>query len=122
MDRVGERHKIPLEQRRCRICGTDALETAEHLVSSCTAYAELRQECTRRLEALISEAKEPAIEAAIRGLDASLFLSDRFLLKLGPELRWTVDAVICDFLKLLWRKRSQVWTEKQLGDNLWSVG
>src|SRR5690242_2809229 len=79
MDRVGERHKIPSEQRRCRICGSDAIETAEHLVSSCTAYAELRQECTRRLEALISEAKEPAIEAAIRGLDASLFLSDRFL-------------------------------------------
>src|SRR5437016_6542071 len=36
---VGPRANVPREQRTCRICGSGELETAEHFVSGCAAYA-----------------------------------------------------------------------------------
>ena len=99
-----------------------SVESAEHLVSRCPMYAELRHECLRRVESLVTEAKAPRIKAALRDCSAALFLSDRSLMELAPELRWRVDSVLCNYLKLLWRKREEVWSKQGLDQNLWIVG
>ena len=122
MERVGPRANIPLHLRTCRICkSADAIEDAEHLVSHCKVYADLRDDCARRIEAMVAGVDAPDFKSALQNRDPALFLSDKHLMELEPELRERVDMVLCNYLKLVWRKRVPLWKDECLGGNEWTV-
>jgi len=110
MQMVGARHKIPRLQRTCKICGTGAVETAEHFAAECPAYAAERAECLQRLDALLGEPCQLLPETLQAG-DVALFLGDGWLRRLPPQLAQQADATVCNFLKLAWKTRQSIWQD-----------
>jgi len=41
--------------------------------------------------------------------EMALFLGDAALKELPPDKQKAADAVVCNFLKVAWRKRSKLW-------------
>ena len=119
MERVGARAKLPREQRVCRMCAAGAVESAEHLLCHCPAYDGLRQDCLARVAKMVAQANAPKFKRALQNCEMRLFLCDRLLMELGPELRWSVDAVLCNYLKVLWRKREEVWLPQCVDRDPW---
>ena len=107
--------------RKCRLCQSDEVEHAYHLVSWCSAYEDLRQECVAQLARLVTEDTPQDFRFAVRDADPVLFLSDKFIRKLDPELQGHVDAVICNYLKVLWRRREQLWAAHCVPGNPWRL-
>jgi hypothetical protein len=113
---VGGNHGIPMQERTCRFCNAHAVEDAEHFVSKCSFYADERRECIARLNAAIAGEWAPGFRQAMDEETVELFLGDKLLLQLPEEKRRQVDAVLCDYLKVAWRKRNAIWatlTERQ---------
>jgi len=113
---IGGNHDIPMQQRTCRMCNEPLVEDAEHFVSKCSFYADQRRECMRRLEEAIAGEWIPVFRQAMEQDDVQLFLGDKLLLHVPEEKRRRVDGILCDYLKVAWRKRNTVWaalTERQ---------
>jgi hypothetical protein len=109
MEAVGGSAHMPRHERLCRICGSGAVESAQHFVSQCPAYAAERQECLRRVAALAGRRPSPEMRRAIDTADVELFLGDRLLRRLPQEVALKVDATVCNFLRIAWRKRQPLW-------------
>ena len=121
MERVGASAKIARNQRTCRICNQAVVEDPEHLVSRCSHYAGLREECLQRITGHINGVNAPRLRQAIAAVDPALFLGDRLFSELSPETAKAVDSVICDYLKLAWRKRAELWQLQCLPGQLWRL-
>jgi hypothetical protein len=106
---VGGNHRMPMQERTCRMCKEQSVENAEHFVSKCSFYHDERRECLRRLNVAITGEYSPIFRQAIEDNDVELFLGDKLLLNLPEEKRGRVDRILCDFLKVAWRKRDTVW-------------
>ena len=48
---TGRYDKLKIEDRICKICN-DGIEDEEHFLHTCTAYIDLRKECTKNLNTL----------------------------------------------------------------------
>jgi hypothetical protein len=113
---VGGNHGIPMQDRKCRFCNAQSVEDAEHFVSKCSFYADERRECISRLNAAIVGEWSPGFRQAMEEETVQLFLGDKLLLQLPEEKRRHVDGILCDYLKVAWRKRNTIWaalTERQ---------
>ena len=113
---VGGNHDVPMPQRTCRMCKSQCVEDAEHFVSKCSFYADERRECMNRLNAAIEGVWCPPFRQAMEEENVELFLGDKLLLQLPEDMRRKVDSILCDYLKVAWRKRDTVWaalTERQ---------
>jgi hypothetical protein len=94
----------------CPMCERkDVTESAEHFACHCTFFDEERDECLHRLEALAGGLNVPVLKQAIASKDVALFLGDSKLRELSSELRQKVDIVLCNYLKVAWKKRLPVW-------------
>ena len=91
------------------MCKEQSVENAEHFVSKCSFYDDERRECLRRMNVAITGEYSPIFRQAIEDNDVELFLGDKLLLNLPEEKRGKVDHILCDFLKVAWRKRDTVW-------------
>jgi len=120
MQMVGARHQIPRDQRTCKICGTGAVETAEHFAAECPAYAAERAECLRRLDELLGEPCQLLPEALVEG-DVALFLGDGWLQRFPPQLAQQLDATVCNFLKMAWKARKPIWQDFCCDGNEWQL-
>ncbi len=68
------------------------------------------------MDAAIAGEWSPRFRQAMEDESVELFLGDKLLLQLPEEKRRHVDAILCDYLKVVWRKRNTVWadlTERQ---------
>jgi reverse transcriptase-like protein len=106
---VGGNHRLPMQERTCRMCKEQCVEDAEHFVSKCGFYDDERRECLRRLNVAITGEYSPVFRQAMEDNDVNLFLGDKMLLNLPEQKRGRVDRILCDFLKVAWRKRDTVW-------------
>src|SRR3954451_1122450 len=106
---VGGNYRMPMQERTCRMCKEQCVEDAEHFVSKCGFYAVERRECLRRLDVAITGEYSPVFRQAMEDDDVDLFLGDKLLLNLPEQKRGRVDRILCDFLKVAWRKRDTVW-------------
>ena len=43
----------------------------------------------------------------MQNAEVALFLSDSMFQELQPDMRRKVDRIVCDFLKVAWRKREE---------------
>src|SRR5207253_185127 len=71
MQTVGAAAGIPREQRTCRICGSGAVESAEHFAAECPVYAAERAECLQRLDDQLAGARSPFLRRAIADGDVT---------------------------------------------------
>ena len=95
----------------CRLCGGE-VESAVHFVARCPFFAEERARCLERIAEMTPADAHWALWAALRRGAPEVFLGDRLLLSLPPGLAKEVDATVCNFLKVAWRKRQTVWTQR----------
>src|ERR1043166_3606269 len=75
----------------------------------CARFEDLRSGCVRRLEEAIRGLDLPELKTAISNRDLALFCGDQLRRGLPPEAAHRVDTVVCDYMKLLGRKRSELW-------------
>ena len=106
---AGESAKIPAQERKCVLCGTGKVESAEHFVSECPVFAIERAECLQRLEAQVGPRVHPHVRHAIAGADPELFLGDGWLRRLPDGVAATANSTVCNFLMMAWRKRDPMW-------------
>ena len=116
---AGSRAGVPREQRTCRICGGVDLETPEHFVSRCPAYAAEREGCIGRLRVLLAGHAGPMLQGALDTASVSLFLGDGLVRDLPADVARVADATICNFLKVAWRKRAPIWKNLCRDDDEW---
>jgi hypothetical protein len=109
MDAIGESKEWPSDKRKCRICGTGAVETAEHFAAVCPFNGQERANCLARIEALLGDKATPPLRQAIADADVALFLGDRWLRGLPKEMAKAVDRTVCNFLKVAWWRRTPRW-------------
>jgi len=109
MESVGAMLKVPREQRTCRLCNSGAVETAQHFTSNCVVFAAERAECLSRVALLVGSRCSADLRKAIAGADVELFLGDRLLRALPQQVALDVNATVCNFLKVAWRKREPLW-------------
>ena len=93
----------------CRLCGGGEVESAAHFVARCPFYAAERARCLERISELTPADAHWALWAAVLRGAPEVFLGDRLLLSLPPGRAKEVDATVCNFLKVAWRKRQSVW-------------
>src|SRR5207248_2877540 len=70
---VGGRSRIPREERSCRICGNQDLDTAEHFLCKCHEYLREREECVRRLRLAVAAHTTPQLSPALDSATVELF-------------------------------------------------
>jgi len=121
MMRVGAEMDIPRESRICLMCDEKQVEDACHFVSACPHFADMRRQCLERVETKLGAVPAPQLRNAIESSDPELFLGDRLLAGLPQDVEQAVDTVICDFLKVAWRRRQQLWKEACLDGNEWRL-
>jgi hypothetical protein len=109
MDAIGESADMPREQRTCRLCGTGAVESAQHFAAECQFNGLERIDCLERIARLLGDSQSPRLRQAVEDADVSLFLGDRWLIGLPKELAKRVDTTVCDFLTVAWRRRKARW-------------
>ena len=63
----------------------------------------------RRLDEAIEGEWSPVFREAMEDAHVELFLGDKLLHQLPQGKHRQVDNVICDYLKVIWRKRDTVW-------------
>jgi len=120
MDVVGD--QVPAEQRFCRMCGVAGVkESAEHFACQCPFYAEERARCLRRVADLTAGLNNAALMQAVINPDVQLLLGDGLLLSLPPETAKGVNAAVCDFLMVAWRKRKARWRHFCVEGNEWKL-
>jgi hypothetical protein len=93
----------------CRMCDSGEVESAQHFACHCANYEDQRQECLQEVLELLAGHDVPELRMAVRFREPRLFLGDALPGKLSTELRRKVDRVLCDFLKVAWRRRSTQW-------------
>ena len=116
---VGGRSRI--EERSCRICGNQDLETAEHFLCKCPEYLREREECVRRLRLAVAAHTTPQLSPALDSVTVELFLGDSLVRHLPADIARRADAIVCDFLMLAWRKRSAIWETMTVDGNEWLI-
>ena len=109
MSAVGARMRVQRELRHCLMCGSGAVEDAQHFVSGCSHVADLRKQCQDKLKACLGDLPAPAYRNAIDSCDPELFLGDRLLGQLPVQTAEAADSVVCNFLRLAWRRRQELW-------------
>ena len=109
MERVGAMMKIDKPLRVCLMCDEQQVEDAEHFTCQCPYYAAERSDCLSRIANIAADAEAPRLAAAMQNSEMALFLGDTALKELPPDKQKAVDAVVCNFLKVAWRKRSKLW-------------
>jgi hypothetical protein len=109
MAKVGENAKLPMEERKCRLCETGEVETAEHFAAVCPFNAKERADCLNQVESLLGAGGSVKAREAVAARDVSVFLGDGWLQGLPKPLVQQVDAVVCNFLKIAWRRRKPRW-------------
>jgi hypothetical protein len=115
MDRVGAQCRAEYEERVCLLgsdCLYNAIEDASHFSSHCDYYDSERAVCLGRISEAIGDAVAPKLRRAMQQCDPNLFLGYE-LQELRPELQRKVDRIICDFLRVAWRKRLEKWISKR---------
>ena len=121
MERVGAMMKIDKQLRVCLMCDEKRVEDAEHFACQCQYYAADRAECLRRISDILGADYAPVLRAAMANSDLMLFLGDGALRELEPEKQRAVDVVVCNFLKVAWRKRSKLWKLVCAEGNEWRL-
>jgi hypothetical protein len=106
---VGGNSDMPMHERTCRMCNQPAIEDAEHFVSKCSYYEKERAECKRRVEQVLAGNVGPKLRKALDENAVELFLGDKLLQEVPADKRHKLDDVLCDYLKVAWRKRDTVW-------------
>jgi len=61
------------------------------------------------------------LRQAMARADAELFLGDRLLRQLPQQVALDVNATICNFLHVAWRKRQPLWREFCQGNDDWKL-
>jgi hypothetical protein len=114
-ERVGatRAYDIPRHSRKCKFCALDAVENVTHVVSACPCYADLRQSCLQRLDTCLNGQNIPdGIMLAIADRSPAgltrLFLGDVFQ-GLSSELYQKTHGIVLNYLKLLWKRRTDFW-------------
>jgi len=123
MEQVGAcaQPKVPREERKCRLCVSGAVETASHFAAECAQFAAERAECLRRVRAVVGPRSSAELRQAMARADAELFLGDRLLHQLPQQVALDVNATICNFLHVAWRKRQPLWREFCQDNNDWKL-
>ena len=123
MDAIGESKRLPREERKCRLCGTGAVETAEHFAAECPFNGPERAECLKRLRTLLGAPPAASRHDRCRGRFAlsGRPVDDRASRAVGPKLQLDsvqlsapclaqAQAAVAEPL----RKRQRVETESRL--------
>ena len=118
---AGASKGIPREQRTCKMCQAGQIETAEHFVSDCPFFREERRQCLGRIAALVMGNETPALCDAIANARMELFLGDGFLRRLPAAVAKQVDETVCNYLKVAWRKRKDVWKTFCVSNDEWRL-
>ncbi len=99
---AGDRGRLSEGSRECMLCDRDAIETAEHMISECSAYEELRDFWWHRVEARFPAQVDALREAAF----AEVVLGKVRGREWGEEAKRALDTVSESFLWFCWAKRS----------------
>ena len=122
MERVGAMMKIDRPMRLCVMCDEQQVEDAEHFACcQCAYYATERAECLRRITEIADTERAPTLTRAVQNSELALFLGDGALGELPAPKQLAVDNVICNFLKVAWRKRSKLWKLVCADGNEWRL-
>ena len=105
----------------CPMCDTGDDETAQHFACHCPKYEAERQDCMSRVLELIGDVPAPRLRDAIANRHVALFLGDARLEELSPDLRLKVDTVMCNYLKVAWRQRREVWAKLCVEGSEWRL-
>lgn len=113
--------KVDRPLRLCFMCDEQQIEDAEHFACQCPYYATERAECLRRITEIAGADKSPILTRAVQNSELALFLGDGAIGELPQEKQQAVDNVVCNFLKVAWRKRSKLWKRVCVEDNEWRL-
>ena len=108
---VGGNANIEEKERKCLICSTGAMETAEHFAADCPAYAIERADCLQRIEQLLGHRGSPLLRQAVQNADPVLFLGDALLRRLPDAIAKAVNSSVCNFLMAAWEVRKPLWAK-----------
>ena len=118
MEIVGEKCKQPLT---CPMCDTGEVENARHFACSCPAYDELRAECLQRIGQVLGDEAAPILRQAMADRSVHLFLGDKAFVGLPAPIWKAADQVVCNYLKLAWRKRQDRWRQLCVPGDDWTL-
>ncbi len=121
MERVGASMRMDRQLRVCLMCDGRQVEDAEHFACDCPHYAKEREECLRRITEVVGGVGPPTLRNAMRNNALALFLGDNALVDLPRDQQRAVDDVVCNFLKVAWRKRSKLWKLVCVQGNDWRL-
>jgi hypothetical protein len=118
---VGRQNGLERHQCRCRLCGSQEIENAEHFACRCSFFDDLRRECQRRLRAAFGAELTSNLQQAIDKFDVNLMLGDKWQKNLSSKTREDADTVICCYFKKAWARRQQEWKNFTQEDNAWKL-
>jgi hypothetical protein len=118
---VGASARIEHNRRTCPVCKENVVENAEHFVSRCKFYTDLRQQCLQKLGNVIGDEMASDFKSRVEDSLVDIFLGDSFASKLLEEKRSQFDVVICNFLRLAWRRRDIIWKTLTIEGNPWRL-
>ncbi len=124
MDQVGSSMKISKDLRQCFFCSRNEIETAHHFVSVCPYYAALRDSCLLRVQSCIRDCKtnlHAILQAQAPEQLTNLFLGSELLSDLSVDRSMQVENVVLDYLKVIWRKRRNIWKQLCVPRNEWAL-
>ena len=115
-----ELEDIEPENRICLLCKASEVENAKHFLCSCDKFEKERYQCLALISQAIGSASAPRLRAAMQTTEGclTLFLGDSLQRELQPDVRQKVDSIICDFLRVAWKKRKPLWRASPRGQTL----
>jgi hypothetical protein len=84
-------------------------------------YDDLRKQCQQKLIDVVGDEKRLDFKSTIARSDVDIFLGDTLASQLSEEKRSQFDVVICNFLRLAWRRRDRIWKDLTVEDNAWKL-
>ena len=118
------RHKdIEKENRWCLLCETREVEDASHFVCVCPVFAAERSKCLAKIaDTVAAVSAAVSLRSAMQlGNTVALLLGDSMLAELPPDTQLKVDRIVCNFLKVAWRKREGLWQKHCIDGDPWQL-
>ena len=97
------------------------MEDAQHFVSHCSYFADLRNDCVARMTAKLADEPAPRLRKAVANREMAVFLGDGLFTEVPAHVARALDTVVCDFLKLAWRRRQTLWKPICLPGTEWRL-
>ena len=122
--RIAADRPWPFHRSICPFCDVQEPETVGHYVSRCSFYRDLRDSFVQRVSQIYPRMLQLRRMIPVHNdeeLVLRLCLDDRAFLEVDDELKPEIGACVLDYLKLIDKRRTRVWSRMTEKRHPWTL-